>query len=82
MSSVIVFSQGGDVSLLIPADCGLSVLDIGKKDVPNDTPFWIVPRESLPDTPQNTWEIDAGSVGEPDGYGGTYMYLEEENDKN
>ena len=69
MSSVIVFETSAGVSVLNPADCGLSIVEIGVKDVPAGIPFWIVERDELPDTPQFAWEIDAKSMGKPAGHG-------------
>jgi hypothetical protein len=72
---VIIFQTPDGVALLQPfTGCGLSVLDIGKKDVFPGSPFWITDSSTLPvNQPQVTWELDTDSLGDPDGYGGTYI---------
>lgn len=74
----IIYQSEYGVAVLVPADCGLSILEIGMKDVPDGVPFWIVEDNELPvDAPQEAWEIEVSSMGDPSGIGGTY---EEKND--
>ena len=60
------------VAILIPCECGLTIEQIGQKDVPQGVPFWIVPADSLPTdrTLRDAWELDVASMGEPSGFGG------------
>ena len=74
MDKRIVYQLVGQpVSILIPCNCGLSVLQIGEKDVPADVPFWIVEASDIPSdrTYRDAWEIDPAQMGEPAGVGGT-----------
>lgn len=59
-------------AILIPCECGLTLEQIGQKDVPAGIPFWIVPAESIPTdrTFRDAWELDVSSMGEPSGFGG------------
>lgn len=62
---VYVFQVNGSVHVGYPA--GDSLLVAAKKSVPKNTPFWIVDRSELPDTPQETWELsgdDYDGIGE------------------
>jgi hypothetical protein len=73
MNQRIVYQMpGAPASILIPCDCGLTLEQIGKKDVPQGVPFWIVPADSIPAdrTFRDAWELDAASMGEPSGFGG------------
>ena len=60
------------VSVVIPAECGLSLAQIGRKDVPPGVPFWIVDASDLPEdrTFRNAWDLDFDSMGSPHGFGG------------
>ena len=73
MSKRIVFQlPGRPVTILIPCECGLTVEQIGKKDVPAGVPFWIVEAATIPAdrTFRDAWELDVSSMGEPSGFGG------------
>lgn len=71
--NAIIYSGSHGVMVLIPADCGLSLLEIGQKDVPAGVLFWMVDRNEFPhDVPQEAWELDEAALGEPSGIGGTY----------
>lgn len=73
MSQRIVYQPPGrPVAILVPCDCGLTIQQIGKKDVPIGVPFWIVPAESIPSDRnlRNAWEIDVSTMGDPQGFGG------------
>lgn len=69
----IIYQSDYGVAFLSPADCRLTALEIGQKDVPEGLPFWLVNEADLPlDIPQEAWELDEAALGEPDGIGGTY----------
>lgn len=70
MTAIIYQSDLGVAVLMAAPECGLSILEVGQKDVPAGVPFWIVNREELPDAPQETWELN--DMPKPDGVGGTY----------
>ena len=61
------------VAIMTPCDCGLSLEQIGKKDVPSGVPFWIVSDDSIPSdrSMRNAWELAVEYMGEPSGFGGT-----------
>lgn len=52
----------------MPVDCGLSLDEIAKKDVPKGVPYKVIDRADLPS--DRTWR-DAWTLGqfEPDGIG-------------
>lgn len=60
MNKRIIFpTDDGGVAILIPApDCGLSLEDIARKDVPLGKPFKIVNASDIPQdrTFRNAWE--------------------------
>ena len=60
------------VAIIIPCECGLTIEQIGQKDVPQGVPFWIVPADTIPTdrTFRDAWELDVESMGEPSGFGG------------
>ncbi|UYU30513.1 hypothetical protein [Siccibacter colletis] len=69
----VIYQSEYGVAVLSPADCGLTVLEVGQKDVPAGLPFWLVNEAELPlDIPQEAWELDEAALGEPSGIGGTY----------
>lgn len=72
---IVYQTPGQPVVILIPCDCGLTLAQIGKKDVPQGVPFWIVPVDSIPvdRTFRDAWELDVAGMGEPTGFGGTYQ---------
>lgn len=56
---IIYPTDDGGVAILIPApDCGLSLEDIARKDVPLGKPFKIVDAKDIPEdrTFRNAWE--------------------------
>ena len=59
-------------TILVPCECGLTLEQIGQKDVPPGVPFWIVEDSAIPTdrTFRNAWELDVASMGEPSGFGG------------
>jgi hypothetical protein len=49
MNSIIIFpNDSGSVVFCYPAECGLTIEDIARKDVPTGKPFLIVPNEQVP----------------------------------
>lgn len=65
---VLIYEELNElISIVIPFSNELTLLQIGEKDIPNNIPFWVINYEDLPDTPQETWELQ--NMGEPDGYG-------------
>lgn len=75
---VIIFKTETGTAVMQPfLECGLTALEIGKKDVPAETPFWIVEVSELPaKEPQDELLIDFGRFGDPSGIGGTYVQHE------
>lgn len=72
MDQRIVFQlEGSQVSVMAPAPCGLSILEIGKKDVPEGVEFWIVDAASVPEDTKN-WILSEDDLGVSSGVGGTY----------
>lgn len=69
MNKRIIFSNGSGISIIIPADCGLSIEQIAKKDVPQGLPYLIVDASVIPTDREfrNAWEADFSN---PDGFGG------------
>lgn len=67
MNQVIVFQGEEGAAMMAVADniC-LTILQIGKKDVPAGLPFWIVDASTITDD----YAIDPEVLGEPSGYGG------------
>lgn len=67
-------------AILTPCDCGLSLVEIGQKDVPPGVPFWIVQADAIPEdrTFRDAWELDIAAMGDPSGIGGTYQPEEQE----
>ncbi len=73
MNKRIVYQiQGQPVAIVIPCECGLTIEQIGKKDVPAGVPFWIVEASTIPTdrTFRDAWQLDVASMGEPSGFGG------------
>ncbi len=63
----VILYKNQDNSIAVMAASGaLSVDATAKKDVPTGVPYLIVEHTELPDTPQETWEVDFSN---PTGYG-------------
>ena len=76
MNNRIVYQiENQPVSILIPCECGMTLEQIGQKDVPTGVPFWIVDASTIPTDRafRDAWELDEAAMGVPDGYGGTYQ---------
>lgn len=70
MQEVIVFELDGTTAIMaVATNIGLTILQIGQKDVPAGLPFWIVDASTVTDD----YSIDPEALGEPSGYGGTYQ---------
>lgn len=71
MQQVIIFKINGKVALMsVATNIGLTILEIGKKDVPYGIPFWIVDVADLPfDQPIESWVINEEDMVAPSGYG-------------
>jgi hypothetical protein len=70
MSQVIIYPNNeGWLSVVTPApECGLSIEEIARKDVPAGKPYHIINVNQMPqdNTFFNAWEADFSN---PDGYG-------------
>lgn len=79
MSKVIVFENGGGVTVLHPAAeedlppvaAGQALSWVARKDVPQGVTFWFVDLSSIPEdrTFRQAWELDQAALGDPDGHG-------------
>ena len=60
MNRIIHKTDEGNVALIIPADCGLSIEEIAKKDVPTGVKYKIIDSSDLPQELdfRNAWEYD------------------------
>lgn len=65
----IIYPNETGISVIIPADCGLTTEQIACKDVPKGAPFLIVDTVDVPTdrTNREAWEADFSN---PHGYGG------------
>ncbi|MNQ83106.1 hypothetical protein D3C85_981770 [compost metagenome] len=68
---IVYQPENGPVAILIPCECGLTLEQIGQKDVPNTLPFWIISAADIPAdrTDRDAWELDPATMGEPAGEG-------------
>jgi hypothetical protein len=83
MDSIAIYPQeNGSVAFLYGADeCGLSMFEIARKDVPAGVPFLIVPDELVP-TDHTFFEAFEADFSNPDGYGIGYVaWFEEQKSK-
>ncbi|NDB61351.1 hypothetical protein EB001_23370 [bacterium] len=65
----IAYPNNSKISIIIPSlDCGLSLDQIAKKDVPTGIPYKYIESEFLPQDRvfRDAWELDFSN---PDGYG-------------
>jgi hypothetical protein len=65
---IIYPSDDGGVAIIIPADCGLTIEEVARKDVPAGVAYKIVNVADIPSdrTFRNAWEADFTN---PDGVG-------------
>ena len=72
MKKIIFKNADGSIVILSPTPEGesLGMLKLGKKDIPEGLPFWIVEDTVFPTdkTNRNKWVLD-GTEGRPDGTG-------------
>jgi hypothetical protein len=61
---IIYKNDSGGVSVIIPADCGLTIEEIAAKDVPTGAPYKIVDASDLPSnrTERDLWTVDEASL--------------------
>lgn len=71
MSKIVYQNDNGGISIIHPANCGLSIEQIALKDVPAGKPFKIVDDADIPTdrTYRDAWTID---MSNPDGTGADY----------
>lgn len=65
LSKRIVFqNDDGGVSIIIPADCGLTIEEIAAKDVPTGKPFSIVDMADIPTdrSQREAWTVDEADL--------------------
>lgn len=55
MNVIIYPNDEGWVSVITPADCGMTIEEIAAKDVPAGKPYEIVDHTTLSDTPHELW---------------------------
>lgn len=66
---VIIFEYDGLTAVMsVATDIGLTIVEIGQKDVPAGIPFWVVDASTITED----YVIDTDALGEPSGIGGTY----------
>ena len=58
---IIYPNDAGGVSIVVPAECGLTIEEIAAKDVPAGKPYKIVDVDDIPTdrTFRNAWEYTA-----------------------
>ena len=56
--NIIYQNDEGGISIIVPADCGLTIEQIAAKDVPQGKPFQIIDAADQPSdrTFRNAWE--------------------------
>jgi hypothetical protein len=61
---IIYQNEEGGVSVLIPADCGLTIEQIAEKDVPKGLPYKIVNTSDVPAdrTDRKSWTVDVADL--------------------
>ena len=66
---IVYPTDNNSIAIIIPCDCGLSIEEIAKKDVPNGVKYKIIDSSELPTdrSTRDAWTIDFGKY---DGIGG------------
>lgn len=66
---IIYQNEAGGVSVIIPADCGLTVEEIATKDVPTGKPYKILDAADIPTdrAARDAWTVDEADL--TDGFG-------------
>ena len=61
---IIYQNDSGGVSVIIPADCGLTIEQIAAKDVPTGSPYKIVDVAEIPTdrTLRGLWAVDEADL--------------------
>jgi hypothetical protein len=61
---IIYQNDEGGVSVIIPADCGLTIEEIAAKDVPTGKPYKIVDVADIPTDREwrNEWAVDEADL--------------------
>lgn len=69
---IIYLNNDGNVAIITPANCGLTIEQLALKDVPFGKPFKIINASDLPAdrTSRNAWTVDAADL--TDGIGADY----------
>ena len=54
---IVYQNDEGGISIIVPADCGLTIEEIAAKDVPQDKKYYIVDISDIPEdrTFRNAW---------------------------
>lgn len=68
MRQRIIYPLGDGVAVMTPLDCGLTVEQIARKDVPAGLPYIVVDATDIPSdrSLRSAWRAD---FSQPDGYG-------------
>jgi hypothetical protein len=69
---IIYRTEEGGVAVVVPAlDCGMSIEDIAKKDVPQGLSYAIVDADAIPSdrTFRAAWEVDSSELNDGVGLG-------------
>ena len=55
---IVYKNDDGRISIIVPAECGLTIEEIAAKDVPSGKEYWIVDKSEIPTdrTFRNAWE--------------------------
>lgn len=81
MSKVIIYqSDNGGVTLVIPVvDCGLTVEEIARKDVPPATRYAIIDAKDVPSdhTFFDAWEVEHADLNDGIGLGSQQWFIEQ-----
>lgn len=77
MNKRIIYPNENGISILIPADCGLSIDEIAAKDVPIGLPYIILDVSEIPQDREfrEAWEAD---FSQPHGIGGNLPFKKQE----
>lgn len=69
---IVYANDDGTISIIVPAECGLTIEEIAEKDVPAGKPYKIVSVDDIPTdrTFRNAWEVDVATL--TDGVGGEH----------
>ena len=55
---IVYKNDDGTIAIIVPAECGLTIVEISAKDVPAGKEHWIVDASEIPSdrTFRNAWE--------------------------